>query len=37
MGDIIKYDEDKLNPLTKLQSETNELLKYQESLVAMKS
>jgi len=33
---LVKYDEDKLNPPIKLQSETNELLGYQESLEAIK-
>ncbi|WP_218459854.1 Fic family protein [Rickettsia sp. TH2014] len=33
---LVKYDEDKLNPPTQLQSDTNELLGYQESLEAIK-
>ncbi len=33
---LVKYDEDKLNPPTKLQLETNGLLSYQESLEAIK-
>lgn len=33
---LVKYDEDKLNPPIKLQSETNELLNYQEALEAIK-
>ena len=33
---LVKYDEDKLNPPTKLQAETNGLLSYQESLEAIK-
>lgn len=32
---LVKYDEDKLNPPIKLQSESNELLIYQESLAAI--
>ncbi|HJD55413.1 MAG TPA: virulence protein RhuM/Fic/DOC family protein [Rickettsia endosymbiont of Pyrocoelia pectoralis] len=33
---LVKYDEDKLNPPIKLQSETNKLLEYPESLEAIK-
>lgn len=33
---LVKYDEDKLNPPTKLQAETNALLDYKESLEVIK-